>query len=136
MWSIALAVCPNYGLLIWFAVSLAAAMLESWQLSIDSRTSCKHLADIYSTSFPPQVMMSTNGIAELMKNSIFYTTTLTSDTNLLILTGETQPANGESEYLLAQEILDIAAKFNTQKIFGSIYYWSFCRQAAYFWYSY
>src|SRR2546423_12356484 len=32
----------------------------------------KHLADIYSTSFPPQVLIKTNGIAELMKNSIFY----------------------------------------------------------------
>jgi uncharacterized protein len=61
----------------------------------------KHLADIYSTSFPPQVMIRKNGIAELMKNSIFYSTTLTSDTNLLILTGESQPANGESGYLFA-----------------------------------
>src|SRR5213080_815981 len=32
----------------------------------------KHLADIYSTSFPPQVVIRADGIAELMKNSIFY----------------------------------------------------------------
>lgn len=31
----------------------------------------KHLADIYSTSFPPQVMIRTDGTTDLMKNSIF-----------------------------------------------------------------
>ena len=77
----------------------------------------KHLADIYSTSFPPQVVIRTDGIAELMKNSIFYSKGAASDTNLLILTGDSQPATPESEYLLAEEILDIAAKFDAQKIF-------------------
>ncbi|HEY6163789.1 MAG TPA: proteasome assembly chaperone family protein [Nitrososphaeraceae archaeon] len=77
----------------------------------------KHLADIYSTSFPPQVVIRADGIAELMKNSIFYSNGAASDTNLLILTGDSQPATPESEYLLAEEILDIAAKFDAQKIF-------------------
>jgi proteasome assembly chaperone (PAC2) family protein len=43
-----------------------------------------HLADIYSTSFPPQVLIRMDGTAELMKNSIFYSQN--SDTNLLLLT--------------------------------------------------
>ena len=59
----------------------------------------KHLADIYSTSFPPQVLIRADGIAELMKNSIFYSKGAASDTNLLILTGDSQPATPESEYL-------------------------------------
>jgi hypothetical protein len=33
------------------------------------------------------------------------------------LTGDTQPANPDSEYLLAEEILDIAAKFNPKQVF-------------------
>jgi uncharacterized protein (TIGR00162 family) len=78
----------------------------------------KHLADIYSTSFPPQVMIRTDGTTDLMKNSIFYSKdAASSDVSLLLLTGDSQPANPDSEYTLAEEILDIAAKFNTQKVF-------------------
>ena len=31
-----------------------------------------HLADIYSTSFPPQVIIKNTGIVELMKNILYY----------------------------------------------------------------
>jgi uncharacterized protein (TIGR00162 family) len=84
----------------------------------------KHLADTYSGSFPPQILIRTDGVAELMKNSIFYsdravgaTTTSSNANDTLLLTGDSQPVNPESQYLLAQQILDIAATFNTQKIF-------------------
>ena len=86
----------------------------------------KHLADIYSTSLPPQVLIKTNGIAELMKNSIFYvekkpvgtsSSSSYSSNDLLLLTGDSQPGSPESQYALAEQILDIATKFNTQKIF-------------------
>src|SRR6266487_5005148 len=78
----------------------------------------KHLADIYSTSFPPQVMIRTDGTTDLMKNSIFYSKgTASSDASLLLLTGDSQPANPDSEYVLAEEILDIAAKFNSSQVF-------------------
>jgi len=75
----------------------------------------KHLADIYSTSFPPQVLIRTDGTADLMKNSIFYSKD--SNINILLLTGDSQPVNPDSEYVLAEEILDIAAKFNTKHVF-------------------
>jgi uncharacterized protein (TIGR00162 family) len=78
----------------------------------------KCLADIFSTSFPPQIMIRTDGVAELMKNTIFYSTAATSCSNdMLLLTGDSQPISPESEYLLAEQILDIAAKFNTKKVF-------------------
>jgi uncharacterized protein len=85
----------------------------------------KHLADIYSSSFPPQILIRTDGVAELMKNSIYYSdraaaaanTTSSSSNDMLLLTGDSQPVSPESQYLLAEEILDIAAKFNIQKIF-------------------
>jgi uncharacterized protein len=32
----------------------------------------KHLADIFSTTFPPRIMIRTDGVTELMKNTIFY----------------------------------------------------------------
>jgi uncharacterized protein len=79
----------------------------------------EHLADIYSTSFPPQVMIRSDGTSDLMKNTIFYTSTSAANpnANLLLLTGDSQPASPESEYVLAEEILDIAAIFNTSQVF-------------------
>lgn len=53
-----------------------------------------------------------------MKNTIFYSKASSSGNNdLLLLTGDSQPENPDSEYLLIEQILDIAAKFNTKKIF-------------------
>ena len=70
----------------------------------------KHLADIYSTSFPPQILIRTDGTADLIKNSIFYFEDTGPDPiSLLLLTGDSQPANPDSEYLLAEEILDIGS---------------------------
>ena len=78
----------------------------------------KHLADIYSSSFPPQITIRNDGIAELMKNSIFYSeSTSIPDRSLLLLTGDSQPANPDSEYSLAEEILDIASRFNSERVF-------------------
>lgn len=78
----------------------------------------KHLADIYSSSFPPQIMIRSDGTSELMKNSIFYSESKTiSDSSLLLLTGDSQPANPDSEYSLAEEILDIASRFDLQMVF-------------------
>ena len=77
-----------------------------------------HLADIYSTSFPPQVLIRTDGTADLIKNSIYYfENTATNTAPMLLLTGDSQPGNPDSEYILAEEILDIAARFNARQVF-------------------
>lgn len=76
----------------------------------------EHLADIYSSSFPPQVMIKPDGTAELMKNSIFWWKG-DGTTDLLLLTGDSQPANPDSEYALAEEILNVAAQFGTRQVF-------------------
>jgi uncharacterized protein (TIGR00162 family) len=78
----------------------------------------KHLVDIYSSSFPPQVMIKTDGTADLMKNSIFWWQRGSEGgADLLLLTGDSQPANPDSEYALAEEVLGIAAQFGTQQVF-------------------
>ena len=74
-----------------------------------------HLADIYSSSFPPQVMIRTDGTADLMKNTLFWWRD--SQSSLLLLTGDSQPSNPESEYGLAEEILNLAMRFGTDKVF-------------------
>ena len=79
----------------------------------------KRLVDIYSSSFPPQIVIKTDGVAELMRNTIFYTKAgaTSSGNDMLLVTGDSQPGSPESEYVLAEQILDIAAKFNTKKVF-------------------
>ncbi len=74
-----------------------------------------HLVDIYSSSFPPQVMIRTDGTADLMKNSIFWWQG--QDASLLLLTGDSQPANPDSEYALAEQILDFSAGLGTKEVF-------------------
>lgn len=76
----------------------------------------RHLVDIYSSSFPPQVIIKTDGTAELLKNSIFWWRG-ESGAELLLLTGDSQPANPDSEYALAEEILNVAEKFGTRHVY-------------------
>ena len=75
----------------------------------------KHLVDIYSSSFPPQVMIKADGTADLMKNSIFWWQS--GGSNLLLLTGDSQPANPDSEYALAEQVLKLAGQFGSQQVF-------------------
>jgi uncharacterized protein (TIGR00162 family) len=75
----------------------------------------KHLVDIYSSSFPPQVMIKTDGTTDLMKNSIFWWKG--DGTDLLLLTGDSQPSTPDSEYALADEVLNLAAQFGTSQVF-------------------
>lgn len=74
-----------------------------------------HLADIYASSFPPQVMIRTDGTADLMKNSIF--SWQDKETSLLLLTGDSQPSNPDSEYALAEQILDFGAHLGVKQVF-------------------
>ncbi len=74
-----------------------------------------HIADVYSSSFPPQVVIRTDGTADLMKNSIF--SWQGGETSLLLLTGDSQPTNPDSEYALAEHILDFASQFGAKHVF-------------------
>ncbi len=60
-------------------------------------------------------MIKPDGTADLMKNSIFWWHGDGAD--LLLLTGDSQPANPDSEYALAEEVLGLAEQFGTQQVF-------------------
>lgn len=76
----------------------------------------KLLADIYSYSFPPQVMIRSDGTADLMKNMIYYWKN-DGKPDMLILTGDAQPSTPEAEYILGNEILDLADKLHAKTVF-------------------
>ncbi len=75
-----------------------------------------HMIDIYSYSFPPQVMIRQNGCLELMKNSIYYWSNNSKE--ILLLTGDAQPMTPEGGYILAEELVNIAERFNTRMVFA------------------
>ncbi|MEM0030223.1 MAG: proteasome assembly chaperone family protein [Candidatus Nitrosocaldus sp.] len=93
----------------------------------------KPIIDIYSYSFPPQVVIRHDGTVELMKNSIYYwqsdggkgrddgsgrSSSSSNGTNdLLLLTADAQPLTPEGEHLLAEAIIDIADGLNTKMVF-------------------
>lgn len=76
----------------------------------------KLLAEIYSYSFPPQVMIRSDGTADLMKNTMYYWKN-DGKSDMLILTGDAQPSTPEAEYALGTEILELASKFHTKTVF-------------------
>ena len=75
-----------------------------------------HLADIYSSELPPQVTIRDDGNVDLMKNILYYKKGETNGVDLLFLTGDAQPINGNSEYILAEEILRIVSQLHASKI--------------------
>ena len=89
------------------------------KLAIDhviSELECTQLADIYSTSFPPQVVIKNTGIVELMKNILYYVKESGSKHDFLFLTGDAQPVSSKVEYLLGEEIVKIAKNFGVTQI--------------------
>ncbi|MGH9988718.1 MAG: proteasome assembly chaperone family protein, partial [Nitrososphaeraceae archaeon] len=78
-----------------------------------------HLVDIYSNTFPPQVMIKPDGTVDLIKNTMFYHESPTSPSlNMMFLTGDSQPSNPDAEYLLAETILEIASKFSVVHVYA------------------
>jgi uncharacterized protein (TIGR00162 family) len=75
-----------------------------------------HLADIYSTSFPPQVIIKSTGTVELMKNILYYVKNSQGEHDFLLLTGDAQPVNSKVEYLLGEEIIKTSKNFGITQI--------------------
>jgi uncharacterized protein len=72
-------------------------------------------ANIFSSSFPPQVLIQSNGTADLMKNTLYYSKGITND--LILLSGDAQPVTPESEYEMAEEIVKICDKLGVKTIY-------------------
>src|SRR5579885_762744 len=65
-------------------------------------------ASIFSSSFPPQVLIQPDGTVDLMKNTLYYCKGKSLD--LVLLSGDAQPVTPESEYQMAEEITKICEK--------------------------
>ena len=91
-------------------------MWENSQLiTLLKKLNSKHFGDIYSSSFPPQVTIQSDGTVNLVKNSLFFSDMQSQ--NLIFLTGDAQPVSAQGEYALADEIINICSKMNVKEIF-------------------
>lgn len=72
-------------------------------------------ANIFSSSFPPQVLIQPDGTADLMKNTLYYCKSKSSD--LVLLSGDAQPVTPESEYEMAEEITKMCEKLGVRTIY-------------------
>lgn len=79
-----------------------------------------HILDIYSSLFPPQIIVNEKGLCELVKNSIYVVKTkkITDNNcvNLILITGDVQPNINNFEYILSKKIIDILKEFTIKKI--------------------
>ncbi|MGE5661636.1 MAG: PAC2 family protein [Ignavibacteriales bacterium] len=81
--------------------------------------SSRHLVDIYSNTFPPQVLIKPDGTVDLIRNTIFYhESQISPSLNMMFLTGDSQPSNPDAEYILAETILEIASRFSVLHVYA------------------
>ena len=75
-------------------------------------------AEIFSPTFPPQVLVKEDGIIENMYNELYYIKDLGEDNlDVIILVGNTQALSPEGQYLACRDILEFVKKFGIDRIF-------------------
>ena len=75
-------------------------------------------AEIYSPTFPPQVLIKDEGIIENMINELYYLKGIGEDNlDLIILVGNTQALSPEGQYLMCKDILEFVKGYDIDRIF-------------------
>ena len=75
-------------------------------------------AEIYSPSFPPQVLVKDDGVIENMLNELYYLKDVGEDNlDLIILVGNTQALSPEAQYLSCKEILEYVKQYDIDRIY-------------------
>ena len=74
-------------------------------------------AEIYSPTFPPQVIVKEEGIVENMLNELYYLKDFGEDNlDLIMLVGNTQALSPEGQYMVCQDVLEYLDDFNIDRI--------------------
>lgn len=72
-------------------------------------------AEIYSNSLPARVRILENGTVELMKHSMYYWKGQ-NENDIVLYTGDAQPATPEAAYALAEKALDIGQSLGANTV--------------------
>lgn len=79
------------------------------------KLNAKKFAEIYSNSFPPQVSVSSDGTVDLSK-TLFYSCR-SGSSDLVLLTGDSQPVSAEGVYMLAEAIIAVCRRLGVPEIY-------------------
>ena len=75
------------------------------------------IGELYSYSFPPQVVIKNDGTAEPMKNTLYALKADGDAQDMLIFTGDSQPVTPEANYEIADKVLEIAQGMGVKQVF-------------------
>jgi uncharacterized protein (TIGR00162 family) len=77
----------------------------------------KKFADIYSSYFPPQVVVDEDGVIKLVNNELYYSKADGKHPDLIILVGDYQGLTPEGQYDLSDHIMQLAHKWGVKTIY-------------------
>ena len=75
----------------------------------------KKFAELYSSHFPPQVMIKPDGLVDMITNN-FYAITGRGQRDIVVVVGEAQSATVTGQYEICNKILDVAEEFKVKNI--------------------
>jgi len=78
----------------------------------------KPFGEVYSYGFPPQVLISPEGTADLMKNILYVWNSPDSPNDLILYTGDSQPISPDADYEVADRVLDVAERLGVKRVFA------------------
>jgi uncharacterized protein (TIGR00162 family) len=84
-------------------------------------TNAELFAEIYSYSFPPQVIVKEDGTIELMKNELYFAKNR-GNGDLIILNGNAQAVSPEGQYDLSDKALDFVKELGVQTVYMTAAY--------------
>jgi len=77
----------------------------------------KKCTEIYSSNFPPQVLIDDDGIVNLVNNELYYFKGKNKTRDLLFLVGEYQGMDASGQYELCTELISLVKKLGVTTIY-------------------
>ena len=77
----------------------------------------KKCTEIYSSHFPPQVLIDEDGIVNLVNNELYYYNGKGKERDLLFLVGEYQGMDSSGQYALCQKLIDLVKEMGVTTIY-------------------
>ena len=74
--------------------------------------------EVHSAFFPPYVLIKKDGVVEVLKNELYYWRNEAAKRDLILFTGSAQASSPEGQYLIAEEVLNVAKRFGVRRLYS------------------
>ena len=96
---------PGIGSVAWLAVNHLQKELKA-----------ELFAEVFSPMFSPKVWLTEDGLVKLMKGEFYFWKNNGNGSDLLLFSANEQPYSPEGQYELADTVLDLAQKYEAQRV--------------------